>query len=975
MTAREAAELDRKEAEARRVLGEIREKLDAAQAKLAAEEAAVEARHLDHLRESKALESKARELSEMQDALRKLEEERAGLLREAAEEGARREAVLAEIEKAEGSIPTLEADAEKALAEARETGEALEAGQTRLDESREHLEVYRKTRRENSEAAESLRETIHEETKRRAALAGQVEGHADREADDGRRLEDIGRKREELEARRAALISDIEAKMREARELRARVETLAEEMRERAEELGRVREMHTDTRDALDKARGGWQRVHVLLDSLVAVKERQEGSSESVRRLLEEKSANGSARVPGVLGMLTDVMETDAEYEAALEAALGERVQGVLLERREHCLAAADFLREGEGGRSTFIPLELRAPDTDYPQHTLGRTRGPLLDVVRCEERYAPVARTLLDGVLLVDTLEEALTLHTANGYHGAFVTRQGDFVHASGIVSGGGRAEGEGGALARNRRIRELTAELEGLTVRRDEAQDRFTAAEAELRRVEAVWESLRPALDEAHEASSRSESALRRAHDEETSVAQQLDELAERERAIFEARAAREEASAKASAEVGEVDERIARARADLQVREDALYEGARQFEALQEEVTERSAEVAGLRERRKAALDRETSLRWTLQKVREDLSARRASVEESERRIARAREGVERVEAALGERAGEIVRVQETLARARGDQEAREEELARADAGLRVLRKDVEGHKEELSRQDVSLVEYRMKRDHLSERLTDRYNIALAELPEECGKDDSVDVQVMAERRRELIDKIEKIGPVNVDAIEEHAEQTQRLDFYTTQKTDLESAMADLQQAIGKINKESRERFIRTFAAVAEKFAAVLPSLFGGGSAKLELTDPNDPLESGIDISIQPPGKRLTNITLLSGGEKAMSSIGLIFSIFLIKPSPFCLLDEVDAPLDDANVDRFNNLMHMVREHSQVILITHNKRTMRIAETLYGVSMQEAGVSKLVSVRFAEDETMIGDDLPDDTAAVMH
>jgi len=281
-----------------------------------------------------------------------------------------------------------------------------------------------------------------------------------------------------------------------------------------------------------------------------------------------------------------------------------------------------------------------------------------------------------------------------------------------------------------------------------------------------------------------------------------------------------------------------------------------------------------------------------------------------------------------------------------------------------------------REEVSKQEVSFVELRMKREHLAARLSDKYGITLEDLPDECGQDETIDPRVMADRRRELIEKIEKMGPVNVDAIQEHAEQSERLQFFTGQKEDLETAIGTLLKAIAKINKESKDRFLKTFEEVSAKFADVIPKLFDGGSARLEMTEPDNPLESGIDISVQPPGKKLTNINLLSGGEKALSSIGLIFSIFLIKPSPFCLLDEVDAPLDDANIDRFNELIKMVRQFSQVILITHNKRSMKIAQTLYGVSMQEPGVSKLVGVRFSEgDEIVHPERAREQKQAVMH
>jgi chromosome segregation protein len=201
---------------------------------------------------------------------------------------------------------------------------------------------------------------------------------------------------------------------------------------------------------------------------------------------------------------------------------------------------------------------------------------------------------------------------------------------------------------------------------------------------------------------------------------------------------------------------------------------------------------------------------------------------------------------------------------------------------------------------------------------------------------------------------------MGSVNLDAMREHAEAEQRFVFYTTQKADLEKALSDLQRAIQQMNRESRRLFEETFVAVNERFREIFPKMFRGGRAELRMTDPNDLLETGIDIVAQPPGKKLSNIELMSGGEKALTAVSLIFAIFQIKPSPFCILDEVDAPLDDANVTRYNEMVRSMTDGSQFILITHVKRTMQTVDVLYGVTMAEPGVSKIVSVRINESRS---------------
>jgi chromosome segregation protein len=227
----------------------------------------------------------------------------------------------------------------------------------------------------------------------------------------------------------------------------------------------------------------------------------------------------------------------------------------------------------------------------------------------------------------------------------------------------------------------------------------------------------------------------------------------------------------------------------------------------------------------------------------------------------------------------------------------------------------------------------------------------------------------------RIEELVRLIERMGGVNLDALREHEEAERRFTFYTTQKADLEKALQDLQRAISQMNRESRRLFEETFAAINARFQEIFPRMFRGGWAELRMTDPDDLLETGIDIVAQPPGKKLSSLELMSGGEKALTAVSLIFAIFQIKPSPFCILDEVDAPLDEANVARYNDLIRSMTDQSQFILITHGKRTMQMVDVLYGVTMPEPGISKIVSVKINDTQqrraVRTGDDLREQVA----
>jgi chromosome segregation protein len=264
-----------------------------------------------------------------------------------------------------------------------------------------------------------------------------------------------------------------------------------------------------------------------------------------------------------------------------------------------------------------------------------------------------------------------------------------------------------------------------------------------------------------------------------------------------------------------------------------------------------------------------------------------------------------------------------------------------------------------REELAQHELRLREKQLALEHLLAGVAEKFRgLRLPRVMGDYHMRPAPDEETHS-RIDELARLIERMGSVNLDAMREHAEAEERFTFYTTQKADLEAALADLQRAIHQMNRESRRLFQDTFEAVNARFQEIFPRMFRGGRAELRMTNPDDLLETGIDIVAQPPGKKLSSIELMSGGEKALTAVSLIFAIFQIKPSPFCILDEVDAPLDEANVTRYNELVRSMTDRSQFILITHVKRTMQTVDVLYGVTMPEAGVSKIVGVKISETQ----------------
>jgi chromosome segregation protein len=256
--------------------------------------------------------------------------------------------------------------------------------------------------------------------------------------------------------------------------------------------------------------------------------------------------------------------------------------------------------------------------------------------------------------------------------------------------------------------------------------------------------------------------------------------------------------------------------------------------------------------------------------------------------------------------------------------------------------------------MQRLHQEITELTVKLQYLARQVQERYHVDLGAVSE-GDREEPPDPEKVEEKLERLREQVDRIGEVNLTAIQEYEEQKQRHDFLTAQRDDLTQSLEGLKKAIARINRTTRSRFLKTLETLNRKLGEVFPMLFNGGSGRLQLLDAEDPLESGVEIFVHPPGKRLTSMSLLSGGEKALAAVALLFSLYLIRPSPFCILDEVDAPLDDANIDRFNEVLQKISKESQVIMVTHNKRSMEISDLLLGVTMEQPGISKVISVNF--------------------
>lgn len=689
---------------------------------------------------------------------------------------------------------------------------------------------------------------------------------------------------------------------------------------------------------AIEAAR---QRIAMLKD----LERNMDGFQSSVKAVMK---AAANRRLRGITGPVSTILSVKPGYEVAIETALGFALQNIVVENETAAKAAMAFLRDERAGRATFLPL-----DTVKPGSFNGRLpEGAVLasSLVTYDEKYANIVSSLLGRIVVVDDINEASRTARALDYRNRVVTVDGQVVNAGGSFTGGSVSR-SAGLFSRKQEIDELKKKVEALEKQRDAAEEKTDRAKAE---VDALSAELTATESEAITAggdkirgeveSGRIAAAL--------SQARAAGEMLSAERAQLAAQiAASEKAGADAAAEM------------EVLTRDSA---------ALEEELRAISGSDDTFLETRTRLADELSDLKLKALAAQKDIENHRAAIAQLESRTdesdARAKQlsaNIETLTAQNAERAAQIETIRAAIAGSRNEIEKREE--AKAGAVRRRMEKEggitqqtarvrkITDEREALGREIARLTEQKEQKDAEYEqtvaKLWEEYELTLSAAQELC-----VPFESGAELRRQVSEvrgKIKALGNVNVSAIEEYAEVSRRYEFLRAQVGDVETSKAELQKLIAGLSDEMRAMFSESFAAINRNFGRIFAELFGGGTARLYLEDEADVLGSGISIEVAPPGKIIRNLSALSGGEQALVAISIYFAIFGVNPAPFCVLDEIEAALDDVNVTRFAQYLRRISSETQFIVITHRRGTMEEADVLYGVTMQEDGVSKVLKL----------------------
>jgi len=692
------------------------------------------------------------------------------------------------------------------------------------------------------------------------------------------------------------------------------------------------------------------------LTILTDMEKRYEGLKAGVKSILKNLSVENN-KFDYVEGIVADIVQADIEYANAVEAVLEGQTDALVINSISRMLDDTETIQKLDG-RVNFISLDRIEPFVDKNDLSkLPSVRGRLVEFVKFESKYAPLVWKLLGKTLIVDSLEEAIRLidKTAQGYK--LVTLKGEFVSADGTVRLGplGKATG---LISRKSRLRQLQGSIANITSEVAVLEGQIEKNDQTKAHLDKLCKELRTAVYEANTEEMQISSKLsvieqniKRLREEEPLIAGEIDLLAEQ----IEQSVQKEYNSKQKLQELEVVNNQRT---AQIEKLEAKYAEQKQQQQTLAGRLTDVKIALGQITEQSKALKQIIVSLQSQMQENRTATQTAQEEIRSCVEQLAQAERDILNCEAQVSELFVEKEQSQENSRLLQQEIERLLGERKQAEEHIRLRRAEKDQTDQQINELKIELSQLEVKQQDMVERVREDLQIDLAEAYKNYT-DQEVDWERIKEEIVELRGKIERLGNVNVDAIDEQETLENRHNFLSSQVNDLNSSRAQLQQLINRLNKKSREKFQQTFDEIRGHFQEIFRKLFGGGKADIILEDSEDVLDAGIEVIARPPGKETRSISLLSGGEKSMTALALLFSVFKTKPSPFCFLDEVDAALDEANNERFNMLLREFQKDSQFIVITHAKRTMSIADVLFGITMQMRGVSKKISVKFGEYE----------------
>ncbi|MBE5874285.1 MAG: chromosome segregation protein SMC [Lachnospiraceae bacterium] len=855
----------------------------------------------------------------------------------------------------EEDIALKDKDKEAILAEKSETDAQVQEHMDTALQVRKQLEDIQNKIEELNNSIEAGKNTIIGELNQRATIKSKL-GRFDS------MMEQISIRKAELNSRLLRAKSDEAAREESIKQLEDIFASVTEELRMMNEKeaeyelsLGDIREALIGKDALLRETQTKYHQDKSKLEALSNLTERYEGYGGSVKKVMEQKE-----KEKGIIGVVADIIKVDKKYETAIETALGGNIQNIVTDDEDTAKKMIQYLKVNKLGRATFLPLtsitnpqEFKNPEAIEEKGVIGMAD----ELVNIDKKYKDVAKAMLGRIVVVDHVDNAVKIARKYEYGIRMVTLEGELLVPGGAISGGA-FKNNSNLLGRRRELDELEKQIQKLLTTIDEINEDIENTKSKRNKMRMELESLKADIQ-------------RKSIEQNTA---RLNIAQARERMEEEV-----EGVAALKLEEKELDSKIFEIKNDKETINKELSDSEALEVSTQEQILKFQKDLEEMRERETLTLADAGDWDLKVEKLRQTQTFKQANVDRINGEIERSKAELNEILEALSENTSEverrkqnIIELEKTIAASHDAQNesesklkgdiARKEELS---AKQKNFFKEREEMAEHITALDKEVYRLNAQKERLEESIEaqinymwDEYEITLSDAA--SIRDESMtDLSAMKKDISSLKDQIKKLGDVNVNAIEDYKNLMERFTFMKTQHDDLVEAEKTLEGIIAELDAAMRKQFTEKFAEINREFDKVFKELFGGGKGTLELMEEEDILEAGIRIIAQPPGKKLQNMMQLSGGEKALTAISLLFAIQNLKPSPFCLLDEIEAALDDSNVGRFAKYLHKLTKNTQFIVITHRRGTMEQVDRLYGITMQEKGVSTLVSVNLIDKE----------------
>lgn len=892
-----------------------------------------------------------------------------------------RDKLLSKVEEINKLTNKSQLDSEKAA--------AIDRDYARISEEISQLEEKLAREAENAESLEANKDAVLAELKAEEdKLGGKVEAY-NRVTEESLKLSETI---ENAKNQMFSLHSRVSAKRSEAKSMESYKESLAKRKEQILSEGAEIQESTKAFREAVEKAEARQKENMRLMDEaaeeLKSVREDsifrnnniktltaqaediriRAGQLTARKKTIEEmennyEGYNGAVRfimksnIKGIDGVVAELMKVPAGLEIAVETALGAGMQNIVCEKDANAKEAINLLKSNKAGRLTFLPIEsVKASPVNVSRAISGAPgfRGLAADLVEYDGKYESVFRYLLGRVAVVDNMDRAVALSKAAGNGLRFVTLDGEIINASGAITGGKYKNATANLLARRSEIEKLKQDIDSMKEEYKGVEEQLDSekkkAEELASKIEDIETRRRDLELEAADISAKLNMLAESGKDAEQNTAKKERELAAIEQDFENAVKMSEEAfrhADEAEAEIERLNEEINGKLEEYEKIKEKVSNAAEDITAARIAKTDRDNKfesVCQLLSRVQDAIDD-----FTIQI--DDRNDMLEVLEQEKNKLLFNSEDVGDTVKALSE---EKMELEDYIARISQEKAVLVEELNTLNAEYYSVGDSLNAYQDQKYQQEIKLAKNETQLDTIKEKLWDEFEISYAQALE--FKKENFALAPAVKESREIRNRMRELGDINVGAIKEYEQVSERYGFLTEQRADITAAMDELKAIINDMEKTIKTRFKENFDQIVVNFEEIFKELFGGGHAELRLDDEDNPLEAGIEIIAQPPGKKLQNINLMSGGEKTMTAIALMFAVLKTKPTPFCILDEVEAALDDANIDRFAEYLRKFHE-IQFAIVTHQKATMEHADVLYGVTMPEQGISKVLSLRLGD------------------